>query len=254
MPPLPSRTSGWLAGAATLVLALAAPADAQTPSASVPAGQVEAIERIVRDYLLRHPEVLLEAMENLEKKREAQARADARTTIAERRDELLRDPDSPVAGNAQGDVTIVEFFDYRCPYCKQVVGPLAQLLKDDAKLRFVYKEFPILGPDSVTAARAALAARKQNKYHEMHRALMAARALDEASVMRIATEQGLDVARLKSDMAGSDIDRMLDRNLRLARALNVNGTPAFVVGETMVPGAVDLPTLKALVAEARKAK
>jgi protein-disulfide isomerase len=106
----------------------------------------------------------------------------------------------------------------------------------------------------VVAARAALAARKQNKYHEMHRALMAARALSEDAVLKIAGDQGLDVARLKGDMASAEIARILERNLELARALGINGTPAFVIGEIVVPGAVDLPTLKSLVADARKAK
>lgn len=248
------QASALLATLALTVLFASGPAATQSSTPSLPPDQVPAIERVVREYLLRHPEVILEAMENLEKKRDEEARKGAKATIAARRDEIFKDPESPVGGNATGDVTIVEFFDYRCPYCKQVVGPLAQLLKDDSKLRFVYKELPILGPDSVVGARAALAARKQNKYHEMHRALMATRSLDEASITKIAGEQGLDVARLKSDMAGADIQRMLDRNLQLARALNINGTPAFVVGDVVVPGAVDLPTLKSLVAEARKAK
>lgn len=246
------HVSAALAALPLIILLAMGPAAAQSSTPNLPPDQVRSIERIVREYLLRNPEVILDAMENLEKKREAEARLGAKAAIASRRDEILNDPDSPVGGNATGDVTIVEFFDYRCPYCKQVVAPLAQLLKDDAKLRFVYKELPILGPDSVVAARAALAARKQNKYHDMHRALMATRALDEASILKIAGEQGLDVARLKSDMASAEIQRMLDRNLQLARALNINGTPAFVVGDIVVPGAVDLPTLKSLVTEARK--
>jgi protein-disulfide isomerase len=240
-----------------LALALAiggAAAAQQSTSPGMPPDQVEAIERIVRDYLLRHPEIIIEAVESLEKKRNDEARESAKTTIAERRTELQRDPDAPVAGNPNGDVTIVEFFDYRCPYCKQVVAPIAQLLKNDPNLRFVYKELPILGPESVVAARAALAARKQNKYHEMHRALMASRALTEDAILKIAADQGLDVARLKSDMAGAEIARILERNLQLARALGINGTPAFVIGEVVVPGAVDLPTLKSLVVDARKAK
>ncbi len=173
------------------------PASAQssTPS-TLPPDQVQAIERVIRDYLLRNPEVLLEAIENLEKRRGADAQDAAKAAIVERRAEILDDPGSPVAGNPNGDIAIVEFFDYRCPYCKQVVAPLAQLLKEDTKLRLVHKELPILGPDSLVASRAALAARKQNKYHEMHAALMGTRALDEASVLKLATQTGLDAARL----------------------------------------------------------
>jgi protein-disulfide isomerase len=236
------------------------PAAAQTPPApqSTPVGkfspaQTEDIERIVRDYLLRNPELILEAVESLEQKRRDDAQASAKSAITERHDEIFKDPESPVAGNPQGDVTIVEFFDYRCPYCKQVEPSMAQLRKDDSKLRFVYKELPILGPESVVASRAALASRKQGKYLAFHEGLMRARGgLDEAAVLKIAAEAGLDGQRLKADMAAPEIDQILDRNLKLARALAITGTPGFVVGETVVPGAVDLPTLKSLVADARK--
>jgi protein-disulfide isomerase len=229
-----------------------------TPVQSAPAGslspaQVEDVERIIRDYLLRNPELILEAVENLEQKRRDEAQRTAKSAITERRSEIFNDPDSPVAGNPQGDVTVVEFFDYRCPYCKQVEPSLAQLRKEDSKLRVVYKELPILGPDSVIAARAALAARKQGKYLALHEALMRARgSLDEATVLKIAGEAGLDSQRLKADMGAAEVEQILDRNLKLARALAITGTPGFVVGDTVVPGAVDLPTLKSLVADARK--
>jgi protein-disulfide isomerase len=232
-----------------LLAALAAPVSAQAPAPDVPA-----IERIVRDYLLKNPEVILEAIENLEKRRSESAQGAAKAAIAERRAEILDDPDSPVAGNPGGDIAIVEFFDYRCPYCKQVVPTLAQLLKEDTKLRLVHKELPILGPDSLLASRAALAARKQNKYHPMHAALMRLRTLDEASILKAATEQGLDANRLKADMQSPEVEESLDRNRRLARALNITGTPAFIIGDALVPGAINLRTLKSLVAEARAKK
>jgi len=215
--------------------------------------QVEAIERIVHDYLLRNPQVILDAVEQLEKKHDDEAQAAAKTALTEHRDEVLHDPTSPVAGNPSGDVTIVEFFDYRCPYCKQVEPSLAQLRKEDHQLRFVYKEFPILGPDSVIASHAALAARKQNKYQPLHDALMAARGhLDEATILKIAADAGLDVQRLKADMKSPDIDEIISRNMDLAHVLNITGTPGFLVGDQLVPGAVDLDDLKKLVAEARK--
>jgi protein-disulfide isomerase len=215
--------------------------------------QVQAIEKIVHDYLLRNPQVILDAVEQLEQKRNDEAQAAAKTAMAEHRDELLHDPTSPVAGNPNGDVTIVEFFDYRCPYCKQVEPSLAQLRKDDPKLRFVYKEFPILGPDSVIASHAALAARKQNKYQPFHDALMAARGhLDEETIFAIAADAGLDIQRLKADMKSPEIETVISRNMALAHVLNINGTPGFVVGNQLVPGAVELADLKKLVAEARK--
>ncbi len=239
-----------------LMLGLAASASslAQTSSPQVTPDNVPAIERIIRDYLLKNPEVILEAIENLEKKRNENAQGAAKAMIAERRDEIFNDPDSPVAGNINGDIAIVEFFDYRCPYCKQVVAPLAQLLKEDGKLRLVHKELPILGPDSLLASRAALAARLQNKYHPMHAALMRLRTLDEASILKAATEQGLDANRLKNDMQSPQVEQSLERNRQLARALNITGTPAFIIGDALVPGAIDLRTMKSLVAEARAKK
>lgn len=244
--PAPSRL---LAALCIALPILAAPAVAQTPAPDVPA-----IERIVREYLLKNPEVILEAIENLEKKRNETAQGAAKAAIVERRAELYNDPDSPVAGNPNADVVIVEFFDYRCPYCKQVVPTLAQLLKEDTKLSLVHKELPILGPDSVVAARAALAARKQNKYMQMHTVLMGMRNLDEASILKAAATQGLDVNKLKADMQSSETDALIEKNRALARALNISGTPAFIIGEQLVPGAIDMRTLKSLVAEARAAK
>ena len=169
-------------------------------------------------------------------------------------DELFKDPTSPVGGNPNGDVTIVEFFDYQCGYCKRVFPRLEKLLIDDSNLRFVFKEMPILGPNSVFAARAALAARKQGEkqYVAFHKVMMASRgSLNKASVLRFATDAGLDVERLKGDMEDDNINDMIRRNLKLADALSINGTPAFVIGDTIVRGAVDLLKLKILVERAR---
>lgn len=231
-----------------------APAQAQAPTApTYGPEQVKAIEAIVRDYIVNHPEVLIEAMQNLESRQRENAAADAKQGIAQRKAELYDDASAPVAGNPKGDVTLVEFFDYRCPYCKQVKEPLEALLKADPKLKLVYKEFPILGPDSLVASRAALAARMQNKYLALHDALMKARgSLDEATVLRLAGSVGLDVERLKRDMESEEIARAIERNHALAEALKITGTPAFVIGERVIPGAVDVATLKRLVAEARE--
>jgi len=229
------------------------PTAAKPPPSDLTPEQVQAIERIIHDYLMRNPEVILDAVESLEQKRNEQARETAKSAIAEHRDEILNDPDSPVAGNAKGDVTIVEFFDYRCPYCKQVEPSLAQLREEDPNVRFVYKELPILGPDSVVATRAALAARKQKKYQELHDALMRARGtLDEATVLKIASEVGIDTKQLKADMTSPDVERIIKRNIDLAHSLTISGTPGFIIGNQLVPGAVDMATLKSLVADARK--
>src|SRR5205823_3690220 len=160
------------------------------------------------------------------------------------RDQLLRDNTSPVGGNASGDVTIVEFFDYACPHCKAAEPSVAQLVRDDAKVRVVYKELPILGDASVAAARAALAAHAQGKYQAFHDALMKVPgAPNEATVFRVASEVGLDVERLKKDMASPDIAATLQKNYTLAQSLGINGTPAFVIGDAFAPGAVPLARL-----------
>jgi protein-disulfide isomerase len=234
-------------------LALAGPAGAaDTPKPFTPE-QEKAIREVVRDYLVKHPEVLVEAIQALQEKQQAADKDQRQKALVEHRAELDRDAASPVAGNPKGDVTVVEFFDYRCPYCKSVSDRLFDTIKADGKVRYVLKEFPILGPESVFAAKAALAAQKQGKYVEFHRALMAARGnLDEAAVMALAKSVGLDQKRLRDEMDGRDIAEHIDRNMKLAQALKIDGTPAFVVGDQLVPGAVSTDTLKTLIEQTRK--
>lgn len=240
----------FVAIAACAVVLGVTQAAAQAPATNL---SREQIEQIVREYLLSHPEIIIEAIEGLEEKRRQATQDSQREALATQRDLIFNDPDAPVGGNPGGDVTLVEFFDYRCPYCKQVAQPLAQLIKEDGKVRFVFKELPVLGPDSVMAARAALAAHLQGKYAEMHDALLRHRGTyDDQAIARIAAEVKLDPRRLKADMAKPEITAMLDRNRQLARDLAVTGTPAFVIGNMVVPGAVDLETLKKLVADARQ--
>ncbi|NJO24110.1 MAG: DsbA family protein [Sphingomonadales bacterium] len=212
-------------------------------------------ERRVRAYLLEHPEVIAEALQRLELRERAAQVSAAKSILKTRADELLRDPASPVGGNPQGDVTLVEFFDYNCPYCRQVAPHMEKAEASDPKLRIVYKEFPILGANSTFAAKAALAAHRQGKYAALHKALMETKGtVGEKTVLDAAGRLGLDVERLKADMADPAIQAHIDRNLALARALQINGTPAFVIGEQIVPGAVDLATLERLIRETRKKK
>jgi protein-disulfide isomerase len=241
----------------TLALWLAAAVALCSPGSAAAAGftpeQRQEIEGIIKDYLAKNPEVLLEALQAAEDKVKSEAHDKAAAALVARRHEVLDDPDTPVAGNPKGDVSLVEFFDYRCPYCKQVEPALEALLHDDRQLRFVYKEFPVLGPDSVTAARAALAARKQGKYDALHRALMALKGqINEAAIFQTASSAGLDGERLKRDMADPEIDRILKANLGLADALDIHGTPGFVIGDEIVPGAVSLDALKQMIETARK--
>jgi protein-disulfide isomerase len=217
--------------------------------------QHKELEGIIHDYLVNHPDVMLDALQAAEDKMKSESKDKAAQALKSRRNEVLNDPDSPVAGNPQGDVTLVEFFDYRCPYCKQVEPAIESLLGEDRKLRFVYKEFPVLGPDSVTAARVALAARKQGKYDAFHRQMMALKGqINDSAIFGVASSVGLDVDRVKRDMAAPEIGRMLKNNLDLAEALDIKGTPGFVIGSEIVPGAIDLASLKEMIAEARQQK
>lgn len=210
------------------------------------------LDQRIHDYILAHPEVLVQALQSLDQRqREADAAA-AKAVLTSRADEIFRDKQSPVGGNTVGNVTMVEFFDYNCPYCRQVAPIMAQAAADDPQLRIVYKEFPILGPDSVFAAKAALAAEKQGKYAQFHKALFDARTrVTEAIVLKIAAEAGLDVARMKSDMQQPEIQALIDRNAELAQALKITGTPGFVVGDQIFPGATNLETMKKLIEQAR---
>jgi protein-disulfide isomerase len=241
---------GVIAGALALGLAASVPASAEEPALTP--GQKEAVEGIVHDYLLAHPEVLVKALESYQARQKAEEEARKRQALIAHRRLLVDDPADPVLGNAGGDVTVVEFFDYRCPYCKRVAGGLMETVRADGNVRLVMKEFPILGPESVVAARAALAAEQQGKYEDLHNALMGLKGeMSEATIMKTAESVGLDVVQLKRDMKAEAIDQALRSNYELADALGIGGTPAFVVGDTLVPGAMSMDDLKALIAKAR---
>ena len=221
-------------------------------AAEFSADQRRAIEGIIKDYLTKNPDVLLEALQAAKDKIDSEARDKATVALGTRKDEVFNDPDTPTAGNPKGDVALVEFFDYRCPYCKQVEPALESLIGEDRQLRVVYKEYPVLGPESTIAAEAALAARKQGKYEPLHRALMALKGqIDEAAVLKTAASVGLDIERLKRDMAAPEIDAQLQKNAKLADALDIRGTPGFVVGDEIVPGAISLSALRQLIDTAR---
>lgn len=211
-----------------------------------------AIEQVVREYLMSNPELIREALAALQQ-REAAAEAAARKqALAANSDALLADPTSPVLGNPAGDVTIVEFFDYRCGYCKRVHPVVESLLQKDANVRLVLKEYPILGPESLLAAKAALAAHRQGRYAEFHKALIETRTIDEASIDALATRLGLALDKFRADRESAI--PALEGNYRLANALGINGTPAFIIGDRLLPGAADEATLASHVAEVRAAR
>lgn len=237
----------WIALTAFMAAVVGGAAQAQGPDE-------ERVREIVREYLLERPEIVEQALKALRAKRERNKQAVLRTVIGKNRAALVAHPMSPVSGNPKGDVTLVEFFDYRCGYCKRSLKPVLALLKSDPGLRIVWKELPVLGPVSRIAARASMAAERQGRYLDFHKAVMGAGGkLTEGSVMGIAKRIGLDVERLRRDMADPAIDAYLDETRGLAGKLGINGTPAFVIGDTLVPGAVGGARLKQLIAKARGA-
>jgi protein-disulfide isomerase len=209
-------------------------------------------EQRVRTYLLEHPEIVAEAINRLEARQGEQAATEAHAVLKSQSAEVFRDPDSPVGGNPTGDVTLVEFFDYNCPYCRMMAPVITQAEAADPQLRIVYKELPILGPNSVFAAKVALAANKQGKYVAFHRALYQLRGqVDEGKVLEVAGTVGLDVDRLKTDMQDAAIEGALEKTGKLAQALQITGTPGFVVGDQLTTGATDLTSLQTLIGKAR---
>jgi protein-disulfide isomerase len=234
----------------TLALIGGAKADEPADAAGLP---VEQIEKIVHDYLMRQPEVVYQALEELQKRQAAAETERQQAAIAANRDELINDSADPIAGNPEGDVTVVEFFDYQCTYCRHVVNSVRELLGEDKQLKVVFKEFPILGEASLVAARAALAASQQGQelYLPFHLALMGSRDLSLDGIMQIADQVGLDTERLARDMQAPAIDQQLQANHALAQRLGIEGTPAFVIGGDLIPGALDKSRLVSLVEEAR---
>jgi protein-disulfide isomerase len=244
------RVHAWPAALLAGALALAA---CSKPAQTAAAPDGEAFHRQVVDYLLRHPEVIDEASAKVEQKRHELALAASAKAIALRRAALERDPRDYVA-NPQGKVTVVEFFDYRCPYCKAALPQLEALIRDNRDIRFVFKEFPIL-PDadgkigvSLRASMAAIAAGRHGKYEPVHDAMMAARPLDDAGIVKALKDNGIDPA---TAIATDDDDRHVQDVRDLAVAIGATGTPSFVIGDTLVEGN-RMDQLAAAIAEARK--
>jgi protein-disulfide isomerase len=241
-----------LAVAAAVCLALGVPAQAQTFNDA----QRGEIERIIKDYLMQHPEVLQDVMAELEKKQQFADAEKGKVAVKENKDLLLSSPRQVTLGNPQGDVTLVEFFDYNCGYCKRALSDLMGLMKADPKLRVVLKEFPVLGPGSVEAAQVAAAVRMQDrggkKYLDFHQKLLGGRGqVDRARALAVAKEVGMDMSRLEKDMASEEVRAQLQESMQLADKLGLNGTPSYVVGPNVVIGAVGYDALKEKIESAR---
>ena len=225
-----------------------------SPGKPLTPAEKKQVQSLIKQYILNHPEVILDSLQRHQIKGEKAEKEQSQKQIMNLRPQLVLDPETPVGGNTKGDVTIVEFVDYRCGYCKRAHFVVKKLFTDDTNIRYVIKDFPILGPQSVIASRAALAVwhTTPEKHEDFHDEMMSIRgSLDEQRVITAAAKLGIDKKRLKKTMDDKVIDAVLAKNFKLAKALNINGTPAFVIGDQLVPGAVDLATLKKLVAKAR---
>jgi protein-disulfide isomerase len=243
------------AGVASMMLVAAALA--AEPNFSEP--QKAEIQQIIREYLVTHPEVLQEAITELDKRQAAGDTEKARAAVAANATTIFNSTRQVVLGNAKGDVTLVEFFDYNCGFCKGALPQMMSLLKDDTNLRVVLKEFPVLGPGSVEAAKVAVAVRMQDKtgkkYLDFHQKLLGGRGqADKARALAVAKEVGMDMGQLEKDMASDEARASLEESLKLGETLGLNGTPSYVVGDDVVIGAVGLDALRSKISTVRCGK
>jgi protein-disulfide isomerase len=216
--------------------------------------QKAAIEDVVRTLLTtKEPDLVSKATTALRHRQEQEAAVKRQATLAAEHDKLFDDPSAPTAGNPTGDVTVIEFFDYQCGFCKTSQGAIAKLLSADRNVKFIYKEYPILGPESVQGSMAGLASSRQGKYREFHDALMATKGhLSDDIIFGTAEEIGLDVEKLKADMADESIKKTIDANIALAGDIGARGTPTFLMGEQLFGGAMNYEQMRQAVEEARQ--
>jgi protein-disulfide isomerase len=217
------------------------------------------IEAIIKSYLVAHPEVLEEAMNELQKRQTAAESAKHEASIARNAEAIFNSPRGVTLGNKDGDVTFVEFFDYNCGYCKRAMADMLDLMKNDSRLKVVLKEFPVLSEGSVEAAKVAVAVRMQDptgkKYLDFHQKLLGGRGVaDKARAMAAAKDAGLDTARIEKDLASPEVKATIEENMKLAEEMGLNGTPSYVIGKQIVVGAVGLESLKEKIGIARCGK
>jgi protein-disulfide isomerase len=237
---------------ALLSVPLAMPLAASGHAAEFNAAQRAEIVAVVRDALKQDPSILRDAVTALQADESERSQAANRAAISQSRDQLVL-PADPVAGDPHGDVTIVEFFDTRCPYCRKMEPVMDNFLAQDRKVRLVYKDLPILGPASVLGTKALIAAQKQNAYVPMREAVM--KLPPDTTLPQIETaarKLGLDWSRMARDMEDPSVQARIDANIKLAHQMGIQGTPALVIGDDLIPGAVELPDLQKAVAAARK--
>ncbi len=246
------RTAALVAAFVIVVTSQSFTNSAHTAEGGFTDAQKTELNKMIEQYIFDRPEVILKSIQRMQARQKAEEGAQAAAALKERKQDLEADPDDPVMGNPTGAITMVEFFDYRCGYCKRVFPTVMKVLNDNPSVRFVIKEFPILGPESVTASRASLAVwrTQKAKYGAFHAAVINLRGgIPEAKILSVATQLGIDAKQLRKDMADPEIDRILEKNYQLAQALNINGTPAFVIGGKLVPGAIDSATMNRMIVE-----
>ncbi|MDR7039130.1 protein-disulfide isomerase [Methylobacterium sp. BE186] len=244
--------------ALALTLALGAlPAAAQTAETSpFTDAQRSAIEAIIKDYLVKNPDVLQEAIAEGEKRQLETQRLAQAAALKESREALLNGPHDVVAGNPNGDVTLVEFFDYNCGYCRKALGDVQALIKSDPKLRVVIKDFPVLGAESLEASQMAVAAKQQikgEKLFEFHQKLLESKGrVNGARALQVAKDMGLDTAKLQKDAQGPEVKAALSENRGLGDKLGLSGTPAFIIGDEIIPGAVGADPIRKTISDVRQ--
>jgi protein-disulfide isomerase len=246
-----------VAGSSLFGMTTGSPAAAPaTEQAAEPAGvDQERMGALVRDYLLANPEVLEEAQQVLQARREEESRQQAMASIENNRDAIFNAPEDMVIGNPEGDITLVEFFDYNCGYCKRAMDDVVEIIKTDPNVRVVLKEFPILGPDSLAAHQVSMAFRKlaPEKYGEFHMALLGADVrASEAVAIELAKQYGVDEEALRESMNDPAIEDSIRRSYQLADMLGISGTPSFVLGDETVFGAVGSEMLLAKIENVRQ--
>ncbi|HXF53598.1 MAG TPA: DsbA family protein [Hyphomicrobiaceae bacterium] len=221
-------------------------------AAGLTPAQVEAVRNIVKDYLMNNPDILIEVSRELEARQQLKMADEHKRVIAERKAKIFSSPTDFVLGNPKGDITVVEFFDYNCGWCKRAVDDVQKLAQADPNVRIVMKEFPIFGEHSTYAAKAAMASIRQGKYWDFHLALMREKQVTKENVMTVAARVGLDVNRLKADMEDPKLDAAIKETHDIAQALAIEGTPGFIVDAKVSVGYLPVEGLRQLVGEARK--
>jgi protein-disulfide isomerase len=251
---LPLRCAGSALFILAVILLTAPSLFAESTAPADPALKQD-VEQMIEQYIRAHPEVIEQSLQALEVKRQEEEKQRIIAAIAARQNDLLNDPSSPISGNPTGDVTVVEFFDYRCGFCKRAAGAVTQLQQENARVRVVYKDLPILGEASELAAKAALASRAQGKHQAFHEALLAAKGdMTKETILAVAGQVGLDAKRLEADMANPEWQTVIDRNRALAKDLGISGTPGSLVWTELVLEALYVNGLKDHVATSQTGK